>query len=77
MLSYVVTGTDYVVRVMKKSQYDCNFNKLIPRKELSYRNGSKSCEVVLLLWIALWYTYLVHEDREHVLYIVGISVYIG
>lgn len=31
----------------------------------------ESCEVMLLLCTALWYTYLVHEDREPVLHIVG------
>lgn len=45
-----------------------------PEKDLSYGNDSKSCEVVLLPYIALWYTYLVH--REHVLHRVGTSVYI-
>ena len=47
-----------------------------PEKELSYGNDSKSCEVVLLPYIALWYTYLVCVDREHVLHRVGTSVYI-
>jgi hypothetical protein len=33
-------------------------------KELSfYRNDSKSCETVLLLCVALWYIYLVHEEK--------------
>lgn len=47
-----------------------------PEEELSYGNDSESCEVVLLPYIALWYTYLVRVDREHVLHRVGTSVYI-
>lgn len=69
MLLLVLT----VMRVNKKIQYDFNSNKY-PEKELSYGNDSKSCEVVLLPYIALWYTYLVH--REHVLHRVGTSIYI-
>lgn len=42
-----------------------------PEKELCYGNDSKSCEVVLLPYIILWYTYLVRVDREHVLHGVG------
>lgn len=64
MFAYAVTGAE---------SYEKD-SVILMNKFLEKSFLIESCEVTLLLCTALWYTYLVHEDREPVLYIVGTSL---